>query len=84
MCSRFAEKQILEVSTIKPERSIEVEFEPGDVFSSNSLGVMCFWPYIKKYGIDKIINESDYPETKSISKFPCTTKRIIGPFFEQY
>ena len=64
------EKQILEVSTIKPERSVEMDFEPGDVFSSNSLGVMCFWPYIKKYGIDKIINESDYPETKSISKFP--------------
>jgi len=39
------------------------------MFSSNSLGLLCFWPYIKRFGIDKIINESGYPETTAISKF---------------
>ncbi len=63
------EKQKLEIPTIKPEQSLKTEFETGDMFSSNSLGIICFWPYIKKFGIDEIINNSDYPETKVISKF---------------
>jgi len=63
------EKQKLEVTTIKPEQSTAIKFESADTFSSNSLGLLCFWPYIKQFGIDKIINESEYPETKTISKF---------------
>jgi hypothetical protein len=63
------EKQSFEITTIKPEQSFMIEHEYADMFSSNSLGLLCFWPYIKRFGIDKIINESDYPETKAISKF---------------
>ena len=58
-----------ELPKIKPETSSEIDFMPGDKFSSNSAGLLCFWPYITKYGIDKIICESDYPETKAIPKF---------------
>lgn len=63
------EKQNLEITTIKPEQSSKIEFESGDVFSSNSIGLLCFWPYIKMFAIDKIINDSDYPETRTISRF---------------
>lgn len=63
------EKQDLEIVTIKPDQSSIIEFESGDMFSSNSIGLLCFWPYIKRYAIDKIINDSGYPETKTISKF---------------
>lgn len=68
---RRSKKERQEVSTLKlePEQSCEIEFDSGDSFSSNSLGLLCFWPYIKKYGIDKIINASSYPETKALSKF---------------
>ena len=48
---------------------MKINFESGDKFTSNSLGLLCFWPYIKKFEIDKIIDESQYPETKTISKF---------------
>ena len=58
-----------ELPKIKPETSSEIDFMPGDKFSSNSAGLLCFWPYITKYGIDKIICESDYPETKAIPRF---------------
>ena len=63
------EKQKLEVPKIKPEQSSKIDFESGDVFSSNSLGLLCFWPYIKRYGIDRMIVDSDYPSTRTISKF---------------
>ena len=31
-------------------------------FSSQNIGVLCFLPFIKRYGIDKIIETSSYPE----------------------
>jgi hypothetical protein len=71
------EKQSLEIKTIKPEQSFMIEFESADMFNSNSLGLLCFWPYIKSFGIDKIINESDYPETKAISKF-CSIMSFLA------
>ena len=37
-------------------------------FSSQLAGLLCILPYIAKYGIDKIINESAYPETKEIDR----------------
>lgn len=37
-------------------------------FKSNSGGTLCLLPVLKRYGIDKIIENCDYPETKSISK----------------
>jgi len=64
-----SERQSQEISKIKPETSSEIDFMAGDMFSSNSAGLLCFWPYITKYGIDKIICETDYPETKTISRF---------------
>lgn len=63
------EKRQPEIKTITPETSQEMDFSSGDVFSSNTLGVLCFWPYITMYGIDKAINRSDYPETGSVSRF---------------
>jgi predicted DNA-binding protein YlxM (UPF0122 family) len=37
-------------------------------FSSKGVGVLCFLPFIKAFGIDKAIAESSYPETKQIEK----------------
>lgn len=63
------ERQAQKLSKIKPETSSGIDFMVGDKFSSNSAGLLCFWPYVTKYGIDKIIYESAYPETKTISRF---------------
>ena len=37
-------------------------------FSSGNIGILCFLPLIKKYGIDKVIERSLYPHTKQISR----------------
>jgi transposase len=42
--------------------------ESKEKFSSSSLGILCFIPYITNYGIDKIILKSKFPETKIIPK----------------
>jgi len=35
-------------------------------FNTSAAGVLCFLPYIRKFGIDTIINKSAYPGTKTI------------------
>jgi len=37
-------------------------------FSSDTVAILSFLPLIKKYGIDKVIQNSAYPETKDISR----------------
>ena len=40
-----------------------------EVFSAqNALGILCVLPYIQNYGIDRVIEDSDYPETNSIDR----------------
>lgn len=40
--------------------------EASEVFSTPSIGIMCFIPYILSYGIDRLIAASQYPGTKSL------------------
>ncbi len=37
-------------------------------FNSSNVGVLCFLPLIKAYEIDRLIVNSDYPETKTIPR----------------
>jgi len=53
--------------TCAATKSEPVSFEP-EKFSSQMAGVLLFLPVIKKYGIDKIIIDSDYPETSIINR----------------
>jgi hypothetical protein len=62
-------QKLVEVKTILPEKSVEINYKTSDIFTSNSVGLLCFWPYIIKYSIDKVIIDSNYPETKAIPKF---------------
>ena len=43
-------------------------FCENERFSSNGVGVLCFLPIIKAYGIDKAIEMSTYPGTSQIGK----------------
>jgi transposase len=63
------EKRMPHIPSIKPDVSSKIEYVSGDIFHSNDPGLLCFWPIIKTYGIDAVINDSDYPETQAISKF---------------
>ena len=43
-------------------------FDKRENFSSKGVGILCFLPFIKAYGIDKAIEASSYPETKQINR----------------
>lgn len=60
----FGDSAILRAAISK-----RIENEP-DKFSSQLAGLLLFLPIIKTYGIDKIIENSDYPETMVIKRLP--------------
>jgi len=62
-----ATKKKLEKPKIKATISTECSLD-NEEFSSNAAGIMCFLPYIKKYGLDKLIDNSSYPQTSQISR----------------
>jgi len=48
--------------------SVTHSFLENEQFSSKSVGVLCFLPFIKVYGIDKAIEASTYPGSEQIGK----------------
>lgn len=61
------DKQTLESPGIEAPKSIALDFSCEN-FKSTSAGLLCFLPYINKFGIDKLIEESHYPQTESINR----------------
>lgn len=62
-----AVKQKLEAPKLEAPISASLSFD-NETFKSGSAGILCFLPYIEKYGIDKIIEGSGYPRTNTISR----------------
>jgi len=48
-------------------KSVRLSFKP-EKFSSQLAGILLFLPIIRSYGIDKLIEDSDYPETSAINR----------------
>jgi hypothetical protein len=48
--------------------SAQWSFATEENFSSKGVGVLCFLPFIKAYGVDKALMDAPYPETKQIGK----------------
>ena len=57
-----------DIPDIPAPKSLSIDFS-NETFSSSDIGILCFLPIIKYYGIDKIIKDSDYPETTIIDRF---------------
>ncbi len=55
------------IENIVAQKTQRISFEP-EVFSSQLAGILCFLPYLKFYGLDKAIENSKYPETRSLSR----------------
>lgn len=53
---------------IEAPRSFMLNFMPESFCGQNSLGMLCLLPYLQQYGIDRLIQNSDYPETSAISR----------------
>lgn len=61
------ESLIVKQKFIAPKSQILKIIKP-EKFTSSSAGVLIFLPYLINFGIDKLIKESNYPETTQISK----------------
>jgi len=61
-------KQQLQKSNIEAEKSVVCTYDKKEEFKSSSAGTLCFLPLINELGIDRIIERSAYPETKSLSR----------------
>jgi len=70
--SRWQRQELMESSgyadILEAPVSEMLQFSEEEQFSSKGVGVLCFLPFIKAYGIDKAIEKSSYPETGQIGK----------------
>jgi hypothetical protein len=70
--SREQRQELMEhsgyVNVAKAPVSVMHPFLAEEHFSSKAVGVLCFLPLIKAYGIDKAIEKSPYPKTTQIEK----------------
>ncbi|MDP1621312.1 MAG: hypothetical protein Q8M08_03140 [Bacteroidales bacterium] len=60
-------KQQLDKVQIQAEKSAPLSFE-NETFKSSNAGILMFLPLIKRYEIDTVIAQSNYPGTSVISK----------------
>jgi transposase len=56
------------VQVLKAPVSEVRDFSTEERFASKGVGILCFLPFIKAYGIDKAIEKSFYPKTSQIGK----------------
>ena len=61
------EKQQLETGKIRAPKS-QLLTDKSERFKTSNGGLLCFLPYIQKYGIDKIITNSSFPQTKTLPR----------------
>ena len=57
----------LETPVIEAEKSICLDFL-NERFKSSSAGILCLLPYIEKYGINELIQDSNFPGTSQLGK----------------
>jgi len=56
------------VDVLQAPVAVMHQFSEEEEFASSGVGVLCFLPFIKAYGIDAVIEASSYPETSQIGK----------------
>jgi transposase len=61
------QRQKLERVQIPAEKSGPIDFAPEE-FKSAGGGILCLLPYIRHYGIGRLIEQSGYPQTKTIDR----------------
>jgi len=64
--TRKIKHQLTEVK-LTADKSEKLTFAP-ESFKSASAGILCLLPYLNRYGIDKIIEQSGFPQTKTLDR----------------
>lgn len=63
------EKPGLQLQTkIPAPESMELTYGEEQFSSESAIGILCFLPLIRRYGIDQAIQASSYPQTQSINR----------------
>jgi transposase len=60
--------EALNAVEINAEKSRLLSLKKVEFQSHNAIGLLCFLPYIEKYGIDKLIKSTPFPQTKTIPR----------------
>jgi hypothetical protein len=55
------------VKSVAAAKSEKLLDDPETFNTADAIGVLCLMPYIQEFGIDKLITEAGYPETKMTS-----------------
>ncbi len=63
-----ARKQAASLVKMEAPVSAMLDFRPEKFLSQNSLAILCLLPYLQKYGILQLIEQSLYPQTKTINR----------------
>jgi len=66
--SRLARSETHASIKIEAAKSEQLEYLPEVFQTESSIGLLCMLPHIQELGIDRLIEQSLYPETKSIPK----------------
>jgi transposase len=62
---------------LQAPKTVMLDYSPETFSAQNALGTLCLLPYIQNYGIDRIIQDADYPETNSISRL-CSIMSFVA------
>ena len=65
--NKIARDKVFEQVPIVASKSCILKNVP-DEFNTQNAGILCFLQYIKSYGIDQIISNSNYPQTNTLSR----------------
>lgn len=56
------------IPNLQAPKTVELSWDAEEFTCQNSLGLLCFLPYIQKLGLHHLIEQSTYPGTRSINK----------------
>lgn len=63
-----AKQQAGSVIKLNPPIAETLDYSPESFSAENSLGALCLLPYVQKYGLDRLIEKSSYPQTQTIGR----------------
>ncbi len=64
--SRAIKNQVMATAKIEAQQSGLLKNKSDSFYSQEHIGILCLLPYIKSFGIDKIIEKAGFPGSKTI------------------
>lgn len=75
--SLYTRQRATSAFKLQAPKSVMLDFRPETFSAHNGLGILCLIPYLDNYGIDRVIEQADYPETKAINRL-CSIMSFVA------